>query len=103
MAGINSTSDFWHSYSHLPGVSILLLTTTTIERSVLWLLKAFICSAILGGTGYIEKKYPYDCFVVPVQHSVIMANFIKPETHQSIIVIVLIIYSVYLLKNLVEL
>ena len=35
-----------------------------------------------------------------VQHSVIMANFMMPETHQLIIVIILIIY---LLKNLVEL
>ena len=38
-----------------------------------------------------------------VQHSVLMANFIMPETHQPIIVIILIIYSVYLLKDLVEL
>ena len=38
-----------------------------------------------------------------VQHSVIMANFITPETHQPIIVIILFIYSVYLLKNLLEL
>ena len=35
-----------------------------------------------------------------VQHSVIMADF---ETQQPIIVIILIIYSLYLLKNLVEL
>ena len=39
-----------------------------------------------------------------VQHSVIMADFIRmPETQQPIIVIILIIYSPYLLKNLVEL
>ena len=38
-----------------------------------------------------------------VHHSVIMANFMMPETLQPIIVIILIIYSVYLLKNLVEL
>ena len=44
---------------------------------------------------YIEKKkHPY---------SVIMANFMMPETHQPFIVISLIIYSVYLLKNLGEL
>ena len=36
-------------------------------------------------------------------HSVLMANFIMPETHQPIIVIILIIYSVYLSKNLIEL
>ena len=38
-----------------------------------------------------------------VQHSVIMADFIMPETQQHTIVIILIIYSVYLLKNPVEL
>ena len=37
--------------------------------------------------------YPYDCFVV-VQHLVIMADFIMPETQQPIIVI---IYSPYLI------
>ena len=47
---------------------------------------------------YREKKYPYDCFVV----SVIMADFIMPETQQPTIVIILIIYSPYLLKDLVE-
>ena len=31
-----------------------------------------------------------------------MADFIMPETQQVIIVIILIIYSLYLLKNLVE-
>ena len=35
--------------------------------------------------------------------SVIIADFIMPETQQSIIVIILIIYSPYLLKDLVEL
>ena len=35
--------------------------------------------------------------------SSIMADFIKPETQQPIIVIILIIYSHYLLKDLVEL
>ena len=38
-----------------------------------------------------------------VHHSVIMANFILSETHRPIIVIILIIYSVYLLKDLVKL
>ena len=47
--------------------------------------------------------YPYDCFVVYIQHSVIMTDFIMPEIQQPIIVIILIIYSPYLLKNLVEL
>ena len=35
-----------------------------------------------------------------VQHS---ADFIMPETQQPIIVIILVIYSPYLLKDLVEL
>ena len=34
-----------------------------------------------------------------VQHSVIMANFIMPETQQPTIVIISIIYSPYLLKT----
>ena len=34
---------------------------------------------------------------------VIIADFIMPETHQPIIVVILIIYSIYLLKDLVEL
>ena len=38
-----------------------------------------------------------------VQHSVIMVDFIMPETQQPIIVTILIIYSLYLLKDLVEL
>ena len=38
-----------------------------------------------------------------VQHSVIMADFIMPETQQPIIVIILDIYSLYLSKDLVEL
>ena len=38
-----------------------------------------------------------------VQLAVIMADFIMPETQQSTIVILLIIYSPYLLKDLVEL
>ena len=53
-------------------------------------------------TRYIEKKV-FLGLLCGVQHSVIMANFIMPETQQPIIVIILIIYSVYLLKNLVEL
>ena len=36
-------------------------------------------------------------------YSVIMADFIMPETQQPIIVIILIIYSSYLLKDIVEL
>ena len=67
---------------------------------------------------YIEKKkHPYDCFTdlsedksipmtalwCPSFNNPGMANLMMPETHQPIIVIILIIYSVYLLKNLVEL
>ena len=61
---------------------------------------------------YREKKHPYDCFtnlsedksmLCGVQHSLIMADFIMPETQQHTIVIISIIYSLYLLKNLVEL
>ena len=36
-------------------------------------------------------------------HSVIMADFLMPETQQPIIVIILIIYSSYFLQVLVEL
>ena len=43
-----------------------------------------------------EKKYPYDYFVVS------NIQLIVPETQQPIIVIVLIIYSPYFLKDLVE-
>ena len=45
---------------------------------------------------YIEKKVSL-WLLCGVQHSVLMANFVMPETHQPIIVIILIIYSVYLL------
>ena len=39
-----------------------------------------------------------------LQHSVIMADFIMPETQQPIIVIILMyMYSPYLLKDLIEL
>ena len=51
---------------------------------------------------YIEKKVSL-WLLYGVQHSVIMADFIMPETQQPIIVIILIIYSLYLSKNLVEL
>ena len=71
-------------------------TVVTLQKQVyiektnpLWLLYKF--------------KYPYDCFVVSRQHSVIMDDFIIPETQQPIIVITLIIYSPYLLKDFVEL
>ena len=37
-----------------------------------------------------------------VQHSVVMTNFIMPETATCIMVIILIIYSPYLLKDLVK-
>ena len=57
---------------------------------------------VLSLTRYIEKKVSLR-LLCGVHHSVIMANFIMPETHQPIIVIILIIYSVYLLKDLVEL
>ena len=53
-------------------------------------------------TRYIEKKVSLR-LLCGVQHSVIMAEFIMPETQQPIIVIILIIYSPYLLKDLVEL
>ena len=51
----------------------------------------------------INKIYSEERLLCGVQHSVIMADFIMPKTHQPIIVIILIIYSVYLLKDLVEL
>ena len=51
---------------------------------------------------YIEKKVSL-WLLYGVQHSVIMADFIKHETQQAIIVIILIIYSPYILKDLVEL
>ena len=44
---------------------------------------------------YREKRIPMTALWCPA-YSVIMANFIMPETHQPIIVIILIIYSVYL-------
>ena len=50
---------------------------------------------------YADTSIPMTALWCP--HSVIMANFMMPETHQPVIVIILIIYSVYLLKNLVEL
>ena len=54
-------------------------------------------------TRYIEKKSIPMIAFCGVQHSVIMADFIMPETQQPIVVIILIIYSLYLLKNLIEL
>ena len=48
---------------------------------------------------YIEKNVSL-WLLCDVQHSVIMTNFMMPKTHQPIIVI---IYSVYFLKDLVEL
>ena len=53
-------------------------------------------------TRYTEKKVSLS-LLCGVQHSVIMAVFIMPETQQPIIVIFLIIYFPYLLKDLVEL
>ena len=50
---------------------------------------------ILLQTRYIVKKVS----LCGVQHSVMMADFIMPETQQPIIVIILIIYSPYLLKT----
>ena len=47
---------------------------------------------------YIEKKVSL-WLLCGVHHSVIMANFIMPETQQPIIVIISIIYSPYLLKT----
>ena len=53
---------------------------------------------------YSTKRKQVYIEICGVQHSVIMADFIRmPETQQPIIVIILIIYSPYLLKNLVEL
>ena len=52
-------------------------------------------------TRYIEKKV--SLWLLFDQHSVIMADFIMPETQQAIIVIILITYSPYILKDLVEL
>ena len=48
-------------------------------------------------TRYMEKKYPYDCFVMS---SFSNHDFLMPETQQPIIVI---IYSPYFLNDLVEL
>ena len=56
----------------------------------------------LNETKYIEKKVSL-WLLCSVQHSVIMANFTMPETRQPMIVIILIIYTVYILKNVVEL
>ena len=50
---------------------------------------------------YREKSIPMTALWCPA--SVIMADFIMPETQQPTIVIILIIYSPYLLKDLVEL
>ena len=50
-------------------------------------------------TRYMEKKYPY-CFNLWCHHSMIMADFLMPET---IIFIILIIHYTYFLKFLVEL
>ena len=52
---------------------------------------------------YREKKYPHDGFVMSIIQKSWLTFFIKPETQQPIIVIILIIYSPCLLKNLVEL
>ena len=41
--------------------------------------------------------------MITFQHSVIMADFIVLETQKPIIIIILIIYSPYLLKDLVDL
>ena len=51
-----------------------------------------------------RKKYPYDCFVVSNIHSLwIVADFLISETQQPSMIIILIIYSSYFLKDLVEL
>ena len=46
---------------------------------------------------YREKKFLW--LLCGVQHSVIMADFIMPETQQLTIVIIFIIYSPYLLRT----
>ena len=48
---------------------------------------------------YREKSIP----MIALWWCPALADFIMPETQQSIIVIILIIYSPYLLKDLVEL
>ena len=48
-----------------------------------------------------EKRIPM--IVCGVQHSAIIAHFLMPETQQSTMVIIFIIYSSYVLKDLVEL
>ena len=53
-------------------------------------------------TRYIEKHVALR-LLCGAQHSVIMADFLMLETQQPIIVIILIIHSPYLLKDLVEL
>ena len=50
---------------------------------------------------YREKSIPMIALWCPAFS--IMVDFIMPETQQPIIVIILIIYSPYLLKDLVEL
>ena len=50
-------------------------------------------------TRYIEKKVSL-WLLCGVQHSVISADYIKPETQQPIIVIILITYSPYLKRIL---
>ena len=52
-------------------------------------------------TRYIEEKLSL-WLLCGVQHSALMANFIMPESQQPITVIILIIYSSYLLKDIVE-
>ena len=51
----------------------------------------------------LNKKNVSLLLLCDVQHSIIMADFIMPETQQPVIVIILITYSPYTLKDLVEL
>ena len=78
---------------------------TLIYVHLLTCMYVYVLTDLVYKQVYIEKKkYPYDCFMVSsIQQSVIMTNFIMLETQQPIIVNVLIIHSLHLLKNLVEL
>ena len=60
----------------------------------------FIIIIILTRYNYREKSTPMIALWCPAFSHVIMSNCIMPETQQPIIVI---IYSPYLLKDLVEL
>ena len=82
----------------------------SVRQMVWWISEYLFCNAY-SKTRYTEKNVSL-WLLCGVQHSVIMVDlladfimpdFIMPETQQPIIIIILIIYSPYLLKSLVEL